>query len=44
MSSSPQRGRDCNEAAKRMQDAQFEKTIFKALEALRKKKTIEIMA
>lgn len=39
-----QTGRDCDEAAKRMEDSAFEKAIVKALEALRKKKPIEIMA
>jgi hypothetical protein len=39
-----QTGRDCDEAAKRMEDPEFEKAIVKALEALRKKKPIEIAA
>lgn len=39
-----QTGRDCDDAARRMEDAEFEKTIIKALEALRKKKPIEIVA
>ena len=37
-------GRDCDEAAERMEDSVFEKAIVKALEALRKKKPIEILA
>ncbi len=37
-------GRECDEAAKRMEDAEFEKAIVKALEALRRKKPIEIVA
>jgi hypothetical protein len=39
-----QTGRDCDEAAKRMEDSEFEKAVVRALEALRKKKPLEIVA